>query len=871
MVVAIVGAVTAVAITRNTQAPAEPFVVTGRPAVASTDPPRATGTVTADPGPSKMAAGTASSVQAAASVAPLSLDDAIDQLRAAAAALDIDRDAHVRLMSAPPGSALPAPDGTPASADAVTVAAAFVNRYGEGFGLRAGQHVVVSLVDSLPDGHQVIRFQQQINDVPVMGGDLVVEVDQTGAIATASAETPVGEPVTTASLVPLATATATATAATVERTGIDAATLRVKRAGLWYYDPSVLGVPGRAGLRLTWWVTVGRVDEASGVQAVLIDATDGTLAFAYELRETARNRIICDLGNAGADLDDPTAYQCSDAPGGPPVVRRENGAPSSVSDVESAYAYLGETYDFYSGLGRDSIDGHGMTMAATVRACDQSCPFDNAFWDGDQMVFGPGFTTADDVVGHELTHGVTQYTSNLYYFAESGGLNEGLSDVMGEFIDQLNGSDNDGQWLLGEDLQGGAIRSAKDPTLYGDPDRVGSAQWNAALGASIDNYGVHSLSGVVNKAAYLLATGGTFNGRSVRGIGVPKSAAIWYKLQYLLPSGAEMADVASLLPAACRSVIGLRAITADDCVQASEATRATGFDQSTGAYDDVADCTTAGMPSRVIFSDDMDHGPDKWWLGQGWEMIPSANVPISYANSGKGALYVFLPPNRGQATQSKPILIPSDMQAANVRLSWAEAVLPGDVGGFMQAGTERAVQTWPGMNVTNTKGYVKRNVSLSDLGLQPGDTLKLSPFANAGGSRVNEWLLDDVSVYECLPTIVGAPQSIAAQSSGGTSVQLTWTAPLYVPAGNPVASYEVNVLPAPPGYTGPIRVAGGQLSTTLTGLQAATRYQISIRAIGADGVAGPGVFTYVPSDGLFPCSILSTDGGRSRRVCTAAP
>jgi bacillolysin len=869
--VAVAGSVTAFAITGDGQAPpAGPFVVSGRAATPSTDPVRATGAATPAPSPSDVAAATAALVQAAAAVAPLSADDAISQLRATAAALDIDRDAHVRMVSAPPGSALPAPEGTPASADAVTVAAAFVNRYGEGFGLRAGQHVVVSLVDSVPGDHRVIRFQQQINGVPVMGGDLAVEVDQAGAIVTAAAETPVDEPVTTASQVLLSAATATATAATVERTGIDAAALRVKRSGLWFYDPSVLGVPGRAGLRLTWWLTVGRADQATGVEAVFIDATDGTLSFAYELQETARNRIICDLGNAGVDLDDPAAYRCSDAPGGPPVVRREIGAPSPVSDVEAAYAYLGETYDFYSGLGRDSIDGHGMAMAATVRACHFSCPFDNAFWDGDQMVFGPGFATADDVVGHELTHGVTQHTSNLFYFAESGGLNEGLSDVMGEFIDQLNGADNDSQWLMGENVPGGAIRSLKDPTLFGDPDRVGTAPWNAALGSSADNYGVHSLSGVVNKTGYLLAAGGTFNGRSVRGIGMPKSAAIWYKLQYLLPSGAEMADVASLLPAACRSVIGLRAITADDCVQAAEATLATGLSQPTGSFDDALDCPSVGMPARTIFSDNFENGPQKWTLGPAWTVIPSTSTPVSFANSGQSALYAFDPAGVGGGISSQAITLPADVNGQNLYLSSAEAVFPGVVGGLVQVYSPvRGTVGGVGIS-TNTKGYTKRTLSLASLVLQPGDQIWVRPNLRAS-LGVNEWLLDDIGVYECLPTVTGAPQYVAAQSSGATSVQLTWGAPRYVAPGNPVASYEIGLLPAPPGSTGPITVSGSQLSTTLTGLEAGVRYQVSIQAVGADGVAGPGVLTYIPSDGLLACSILSTDGGRSRRVCTPAP
>jgi hypothetical protein len=215
--------------------------------------------------------------------------------------------------------------------------------------------------------------------------------------------------------------------------------------------------------------------------------------------------------------------------------------------------------------------------------------------------------------------------------------------------------------------------------------------------------------------------------------------------------------------------------------------------------------------------------------------------------------------------------MPAGVQAANLYLSWAEAVMPGDVGGIMQVTTSRGALSASAVTLPTTKGYGTRNLSLASLGLQPGDKLTIVPVVTATASSSTEWLLDDVSVYECLPTVTGAPQYVAAQSSSATSAQLTWAAPLYVAPGSPVASYEISLLPAPPGYTGPITVAGTQLTTTLTGLVAGARYQISVRAIGTNGVAGPGVSTYIPSDGLFACSILSTSAGRTRQVCTPAP
>ena len=121
------------------------------------------------------------------------------------------------------------------------------------------------------------------------------------------------------------------------------------------------------------------------------------------------------------------------------------------------------------------------------------------------MVYGDvhGYPLADDVVAHELTHGVTQYTSNLFYYYQSGAINESLSDVFGEFVDQTNGRGNDipsVRWLMGEDVARlGAIRNMQNPPAFGDPDRMTSAFYYR--GAD-DNGGVHTNSGVNNKAAY---------------------------------------------------------------------------------------------------------------------------------------------------------------------------------------------------------------------------------------------------------------------------------------------------------------------------------------------------------------------------------
>jgi Zn-dependent metalloprotease len=129
--------------------------------------------------------------------------------------------------------------------------------------------------------------------------------------------------------------------------------------------------------------------------------------------------------------------------------------------------YAGETYDFYATrFGRDSLDDDGLQLTSTVDYCDPTrpCPFENAFWDGSLMVYGDTYASADDVVGHELTHGVTDFSAHLFYYYQSGAINESLSDVMGEFIDQTTRARQRPaarEVAVGEDLPIGAIRNMR--------------------------------------------------------------------------------------------------------------------------------------------------------------------------------------------------------------------------------------------------------------------------------------------------------------------------------------------------------------------------------------------------------------------------
>lgn len=171
-----------------------------------------------------------------------------------------------------------------------------------------------------------------------------------------------------------------------------------------------------------------------------------------------------------------------------------------------AHYYTGEVYNYYkNNFNRNSYDANGANMVSTVH---YGTNYNNAFWNGSQMVYGDGDGTllgpvsaAFDVIAHEFTHAVTEYTCNLEYQDQPGAFNESLSDVFGYLIE---GQTTD--WLMGEDCYtpatpGDAFRSLQDPTLYGDP-----AHMDDYVVTTDDYGGVHTNSGIPNKAFYLAAT-----------------------------------------------------------------------------------------------------------------------------------------------------------------------------------------------------------------------------------------------------------------------------------------------------------------------------------------------------------------------------
>jgi len=239
------------------------------------------------------------------------------------------------------------------------------------------------------------------------------------------------------------------------------------------------------------------------------------------------------------------------------VVRKERGRATKDPAVDEAYDGLGATFAFFFKVcGRNSIDGAGMPLDATVH---YGVRYDNAFWNGRQMVFGDGdgklfnrFTLALDVIGHELTHGVTSHEAGLVYRGQPGALNESMSDVFGSLIKQysLKQEASDADWLIGAGLlaasvKGVALRSMKAPgTAYDDPvlgRDPQPAHMKGYIHTTSDSGGVHLNSGIPNRAFYLAAM-------AIGGKAWDAAGRIWYETlcDPALKGDADFAAFASL-------------------------------------------------------------------------------------------------------------------------------------------------------------------------------------------------------------------------------------------------------------------------------------------------------------------------------------
>ncbi len=235
--------------------------------------------------------------------------------------------------------------------------------------------------------------------------------------------------------------------------------------------------------------------------------------------------------------------------------------PGGDADAERAFSSISTVYWWWwNNLGRDSYGDDGEEIVLYTDVTSNSIKWRNAHFIpyGDCMEFGDGYTTLD-IIAHEYGHAVTDHRwkgdeDSMTYENESGAINDSFADILAHFVDNTN-------WWVGEALSladaspgcrpfnNTAMRSMADPTQCNDPDRLSSPHKKAYVSdpnSGNDRGGVHSNSGITNKAFYLITDGQTFNGFTISGIGQTKANRLFYRTMQVLPTTADFASVAYL-------------------------------------------------------------------------------------------------------------------------------------------------------------------------------------------------------------------------------------------------------------------------------------------------------------------------------------
>ncbi|MGQ0845154.1 MAG: M4 family metallopeptidase [Sporichthyaceae bacterium] len=786
--------------------------------------------------------------------------------------LNVVRDAQglAHSVGAPAGRLVALPEGS-AVGDPESMARAHLDRFGALFGASDPRRelVVIPQADGLPEDARdlFVRFQQMRGGMPVLGGELSVVLDRSGGLRSVTGE-----------LLPAGAAPAPATmeaAAARERAldvvvranpGVDRAALHADEPTLTYFDPALVGIPARLGLRSgpVWHAEV--TDHGGIRRAVLLDAATGVVRFDWNM--IAHEQAVCDLKN-----------RPSESLAGP-ACKKGSYVSTTSGEPRNAFANTASTEKYYDSFVDLDLDrligsdfGDGKKLRSTVRFCPASeeCAIDpgtglgllsNAFWNGTGMFYGDGWTAGDDIVAHELTHGVTEKTSRLLYFFQSGAINESMSDIFGEFTDLNNGNNSASTaWQIGEEapLAELPLRNMADPTLTlvpPAPDRMSSPFYDPDL-SFLDNGGVHVNSGVGNKAAYLLVTGTDFNNQTITGIGFEKASRIFFRSQRMLTSGADYQDWAAALKQGCADLVGTSNIKTTTCQEVSDVVAAVEMTKQPtveGAQAPEAPYCPSGLRGDYVLTDGFENLSSKRWkLGDQWLLISE------YANQGTdsvwgveadfksdSSLYLndYVPIPRGVSSflrfdhQYRLDGAPFGPYYDGARVEYREP------GGSWTALTSRPWVNGPTKKITpeggseytgfggNSAGYQSSRVDLSFLAGKKAQFRwrMLSDLQIA----YDGWTVDDVRFFTCgtdVPSSVGTANTSARKGA----VNIAWTAPPYVPAVG-LKEYKVEFV-----GRGTRTTKTTTLSTTFGDLKKGQKVVIKVTPVAKNGERGPTV------------------------------
>ncbi len=684
-----------------------------------------------------------------------------------------------RGVISPRMKALPAAQCSPES-----VARAFLTDYGPAFGIKDANKDLRSVRErALSQGGHAIRFQQLHNGLPVIGGEIIVHQNDRREVKAVIGEISAELGLDTLATVQAERAEQIARELCARLYGESEAQLVASSPELAVYDPVLVGALGIQKPMLVWQLEVTGRGITPVREYVLVEAHSGKVVLHFSKIYHAKNRLVYDTSHTAT------------LPG--TLVRSEGQAPSAIADVNAAYDGTGSTYDFFwDHFGRDSIDGAGMALISSVRYCPSSsaCPYENAFWDGTQMVFGDGMA-ADDVCAHELMHGVTDAESRLFYYMQSGAINEAMSDIFGEFVDLTNSLGNDSsavRWLVGEDLPPsiGVIRSMANPPLYDQPDTTThSLYWCW----SSDNGGVHINSGIANKCASLMVDGGSFNGFTVAPLGIAKTARIWYEVNCnYLTIASDYEDLYDALIEAALSLVGTtvyggETISLADVQQVKNAADAVGMAvPPTGCpATDAPLCADEEKAHFDLWYDDLENpssgqwtegyavGGNRWYYPQNTHPYPGFDA--TYATSG---VTNFFGDNDAIATDSwiamtQSVALPNDGKAIFMHFRHAyDFEGPDYDGGVVEYSTDGGASWLDAGSLMEANGYTDTLYASSGnplggrqafCGKSSGyisTRLNLTPLAGQSVRfrfRIGTdssvwglgWFIDDIRIYSC--------------------------------------------------------------------------------------------------------------------------
>ncbi len=668
------------------------------------------------------------------------------------------------------------PEGSGDSAEARV--RSFIREHGDAFGIAdASQLQVMNVSGSDAVGMEHVRLRQLHRGIPVTGAELTVHLKANGVAAVCARTLPDLDDVETSPSVSPSAALAAARVLMEERFGLTNSQYSMPR--LEVFNRGLLdGSPNPT--RLAWFVEARHTDRR---QFIWVDAQQGAVLLHFNQFTDALNRTIY------------SSEHSFTLPG--TTARREGEPESGDQDVDLAYKYAGDAYQFFlTQFGRDGYDDHGSPMISSVH---YRSSYQNASWNGEEVAFGDSFSWADDVVAHEWIHAVTENTAGLFYYLQSGALNESFSDIFGETIDLLNGSGNDStevRWLQGEDVPGGPFRNLMDPPALKQPGKMSDSEFFLCYGSlNEDQGGVHVNSGILNHAYALMVDGGSYNGYTIHGIGLLKAAQIMYRsLAFYLGAGSNFMDAYNAINQSANDLVGTMGITASEVNEVKKALDAVELSSPWPCglpEPSIPALTPAGSVPLTILSDELEDihselwttrtlwGLNHWSGGEGTQGLYWTGFGRSGGYHFWGSSRSYLAESSSAVEMTRDIRIPPNsrmqfshsfgfqrdgtnfLDAGVVEFSLDGGLSWKDAGSSIVAGTGyngtfqrgKPAQTYPAF-VGTSHGYT---ASQLDLGVFAGksvrfrfrmDTLVSNPFYQDYG-----WFIDDIHIYQVAPDL----------------------------------------------------------------------------------------------------------------------